>query len=474
MKKKLLELLLCCSLGAAAQQSQLMVISDPHVLAPSFAGDGPSSANLVASETKLVAESPAIVDVLLDSARRVRPAALLIAGDLTYNGERASHEWLADRLKSLRADGVPTFVVPGNHDVRNPHAVGGRTVTSDEFAAIYGDCGYVAAIERDTASLSYVAPLSPGVTLLAIDSNRYDENRSEAWGDSKTVYRNAGRVKPATRRWAAAQIAEARSRGDRVVVMMHHHLLEHIDGQARLLPNYIVEDRDKVAEALAGADIVLTGHLHITDAVELPVGQRSTVDGQPLMDVATGSATTWPFPYRVIEIGRREGARHGQPFTTTLLADNPDCQWSETGRRQLAKGVDVLAAMGSKKVWSRMGGMLQRAAPLLSLAGVKAEDLPSNADGLKSLVLQYMREPLTEALFNVTRGGEDPQVGRANMEAISDNVLNMLADMVGDGGAELIGGWLLERVEPLMRSALLDLNDVGTDRERRTEDLVSR
>ena len=465
MRKILLELLLCCSLGVAAQHSQLMVISDPHVLAPESV-----EGNVPAGDLKLTEHSPAIVDVLLDSARRVRPAALLIAGDLTYNGERASHEWLADRLMSLRADGVPTFVVPGNHDVRNPHAVGGRTVTSDEFAAIYGDCGYAAAIERDTASLSYVAPLSPGVTLLAIDSNRYDENRSEAWGDSKTVYRNAGRLKPSTRRWATAQIAEARSRGDRVVVMMHHHLLEHIDGQARLLPNYIVEDRDKVAEALAGADIVLTGHLHITDAVSLP---PAPPEGG-VMDVATGSATTWPFPYRVIEIGRREGARHGQPFTTTFLADNPKCPWSELGQRRLARGVDVLAAMGAKKVWSRMGGMLQRAAPLLSLAGVKAEDLPSNADGLKSLVLQYLREPLTEALFSVTRGGEDPQVGRANLEAISDNVLNMLADMVGDGGAELIGGWLLERVEPLLRSALLDLNDVGTDRERRTEDLVSQ
>ena len=72
-------------------------------------------------------------------------------------------------LGALDAAGVPVLVVPGNHDVLNPRAarfsgdaaepVAG--VAPEEFAAIHADLGYGEALERDPASLSYVAEPVP-------------------------------------------------------------------------------------------------------------------------------------------------------------------------------------------------------------------------------------------------------------------------------------------------------------------------
>lgn len=456
--------------AATAHPLRLMVISDPHVLAPTLVdSDSEAAKRLADGDTKLVLDSPDIIDAMLDSVRAARPAALLIAGDLTFNGERDSHAWLAARLERLRDDGVPSFVIPGNHDIANPyaHAFGddgktvAPTVTAGEFATMYAGCGYDGALERDTASLSYVARVAPGVTLLALDSNRYDENRSPAFGDSKTVYRSGGRLKPSTLRWAVAQANEARNRGDRVIAMMHHHLLEHIDGEKRLLANYLVEDNDSVAGALAraGVDVVLTGHLHITDAV-------SATGGSVLLDVATGAATTYPFPMRTLAV---DGSRLA--VTTAFLADG-DCAWADTGKAQLERGMAQLAGVFARRAWSRAEKLFTQAAPLLAMAGVDATKLPGDADALAALMMRYLHEPLQQTLLMVTRGGEDAERGQAVIDAYREGVEQMLTALVGEGGAELLTEGLMPRVEPLLRSALLDLNGVDTDHERHTEDLL--
>jgi 3',5'-cyclic AMP phosphodiesterase CpdA len=50
------------------------------------------------------------------------PDIMLFNGDLTYNGERKSHEELAQRLAELEKFGTKVYVIPGNHDINNPWA----------------------------------------------------------------------------------------------------------------------------------------------------------------------------------------------------------------------------------------------------------------------------------------------------------------------------------------------------------------
>ena len=44
---------------------------------------------------------------------------LLAAGDLTFNGEKLSHETVAGLFEEIEAAGVPVLTLPVNHDVNN-------------------------------------------------------------------------------------------------------------------------------------------------------------------------------------------------------------------------------------------------------------------------------------------------------------------------------------------------------------------
>ena len=307
--------LVCCSLLALMalaapvkeneemreKEVKIMVVSDLHLLAPSLYDDGKAAQNLALSDMKLVLKSDVIVDRMVDEIIKEKPQLLLITGDLTFNGARASHEQIVSHLARLAQSGVRTLVIPGNHDVNCPYSKNYTgespepvaTVTSEEFAQLYAPFGYGAESERDPNSLSYTCEPIAGLVLLCIDSNRYDENRLGVDGE-KVMYHNDGAVKPETLEWIKGQLAKAQSGGKRVLAMMHHHLVEHIDGEAKVLPNYIVANRKEVAQVLrdGGVKMVLTGHLHITDAAS---------DGG-IVDVATGSASTYPLPMRTLTI----------------------------------------------------------------------------------------------------------------------------------------------------------------------------
>jgi 3',5'-cyclic AMP phosphodiesterase CpdA len=74
----------------------------------------------------------------------------ILSGDLTHDGEKASHIEMAAQLKEIEKNGTRVYVVPGNHDLENPFAkdyavVGWKiaeTVTKDEFEEIYKNYGF--------------------------------------------------------------------------------------------------------------------------------------------------------------------------------------------------------------------------------------------------------------------------------------------------------------------------------------------
>ena len=142
---------------------KMMVISDPHLLAPSLAGEGKAAKQLAAGDMKLVLESDVIMGRMVDEIIKENPQLLLITGYLTFNGARASHERIVSHLERLAQSGVRTLVIPGNHDVKCPYSKSYTgespesvaTVTKEEFAQLYAQFGYGTESERDPNSLSY-------------------------------------------------------------------------------------------------------------------------------------------------------------------------------------------------------------------------------------------------------------------------------------------------------------------------------
>ncbi len=279
---------------------RLAVFSDPHYMDPGLVvADGPALQSYLARDRKMLKESPAILEAALTGILEAQPNIVLVSGDLTKDGERASHEGFRNALQRLRNAGAKVFVCPGNHDVANPHAVAFNgesvipvpTVSPAEFAAIYRDFGYGEALARDPNSLSYVAEPVPGLWILAMDSARYDRNTTSPY--------TGGYFDTQRWNWITNQLAQARALGKFVLGMVHHGVSEHYPGQKALFSEYVLDEFQTVRETFAryGMRVVFTGHYHAQDIVRFDHPQGT------LFDIETGSLVTHPSPFRVLDLG---------------------------------------------------------------------------------------------------------------------------------------------------------------------------
>ncbi len=281
--------------------ARFAVISDAHLYDAGLGVTGKAFQDYMDDDRKLLPESAEILAQALTVIRKSGVDFLLISGDLTKDGEKRNHELMASRLKELAKDGIPVIVVPGNHDVLNPDskkyqgdaAVAEPTVTPEEFAEIYRDFGYSAAIKRDPASLSYVTEPVPGLWILALSSLDYAENMKK--GTPKVD----GRFTQETADWMEGVLADAAKQGKAVIAMMHHGAMEHYPSQEKYYGDYIVDDAPAVAALFAAYNVraVFTGHHHAQD-----VTLYRAKEGKFLYDFETGSLIGATSPIRMIEI----------------------------------------------------------------------------------------------------------------------------------------------------------------------------
>jgi 3',5'-cyclic AMP phosphodiesterase CpdA len=281
-------------------KAKLLVLSDPHYFDPSLGTTGSAFETYIEHDRKLIAESDAIMRAMVAQVLAEKPQAVLISGDLTKDGELQSHQSVAAYLHQMKSDGRKVFVVPGNHDIQNGGAssYAGDTATpvpaisAADFATIYQDMGYGDALARDPNSLSYVAEVVPGLWLLAMDSCIY--------GDARGSSITSGRFTDGTKAWITSQLDAAKSRGIRVLGMMHHGVVEHFTNQNLIFSEYLVNDRDAVASLFSngGMGAVFTGHFHANDITQ---GTPSAAT-KSIFDIETGSTVTYPCPYRIVDV----------------------------------------------------------------------------------------------------------------------------------------------------------------------------
>jgi len=280
---------------------KIAVLSDLHYMDPSLLReDGSAFQMYLMQDRKLLAESSAILQEVVNELLIEKPDLVLISGDLTKDGELVCHQAVIKQLRILEANRIKVLVVPGNHDINNPDAVlfdGDNTepvatVSPEQFRSLYADYGYGSAIARDPNSLSYISEPFKNLFVLAIDANEYYDNTSEY---SVT----AGNIKDATMEWITTQLAGLKSKKGKVVIgMMHHGVIEHFMGESVIFPDYLVDDRFTRADELmqAGLKVIFTGHFHGNDAVQLASGDLL------LTDIETGSPVSYNSPYRIIDL----------------------------------------------------------------------------------------------------------------------------------------------------------------------------
>ena len=297
--------------------ARFAVISDPHLYDTGLGIEGAAFEQYMERDRKLLPETHEILGEALARVRSLGAGFLLVCGDLTKDGEKQDHLLMAAQLEGLARSGVRVFVVPGNHDINNPHAMSysekGATpvarVTPAEFAEIYRDFGYGEALFRDPGSLSYVAEPVAGLWLLAVDSASYAHNAARGHPETGAGL-TQGRID-----WMEEMLGEARRQDKAVIVMMHHGVVEHFPGQAKYHGEYLVNDRLQVAAMLAayGVRVAFTGHFHAQD-----VTMTRTGAGGVLYDVETGSLASFPDPVRSVEITASQDMLIRSSFITEI------------------------------------------------------------------------------------------------------------------------------------------------------------
>ena len=159
----------------------MMVLSDPHVMDTSLfdVPYGEAFMQAMQRDLKVNESSAQLFDKFVGIVLKERPQLLLVPGDLTKDGEKASHMYVAKRLAEIEAAGVQVLVVPGNHDMENPLAYGYHgnkaehvpSVSEKEFREIYKDFGYAEAVSVDSLSGSYICYPLPGLAVGGLNTN---------------------------------------------------------------------------------------------------------------------------------------------------------------------------------------------------------------------------------------------------------------------------------------------------------------
>ena len=225
---------------------RVMLLSDIHVMSPELVTD-PNNASyqkMIGNDRKLLKYSYDIFKTYCDTIKALHPDLVLIPGDLTKDGELLSHQAVAEGLQQLLDEGIPSLVIPGNHDIESQMARAydydgvkmAETITIDQFAEIYRNFGYGEGMDRDPSSLSYVCEPIPGLVLIAIDDSRVPSKGIDRISDMEF-----GRITQATLDWVVEKADEARRQDKRVLAMVHHQMMEHFNGQTSFFGSSVTE-----------------------------------------------------------------------------------------------------------------------------------------------------------------------------------------------------------------------------------------
>lgn len=276
---------------APLEQTTLFVASDLHYLSPELTDNGEYFNNLIENgDGKAMGFCEDITDAFIRQVIEQKPDVLILSGDLTFNGEKASHTVLAEKLSAVKEVGIPVLVLPGNHDLENPMAASFSgdgyspvsSINGQQFEEIYHTFGFEDAIARDNDSLSYVYELSQGLWILMLDVNTVEV---------------PGVLKADTYQWAKRQLEEAASRGIRILTVSHQNILQH---NSVFSDGYVIEGGNRLLDLYEDYSVVcnLSGHMHIQHI-------RQSESG--LTEIASSSLMVSPNQYGVLNLDGNTG-----------------------------------------------------------------------------------------------------------------------------------------------------------------------
>ncbi|MCI9147013.1 MAG: metallophosphoesterase [Hungatella sp.] len=269
---------------------EIVIASDIHYLAKELTDFGSAFQEMAETEDgKMVSYVWEITDAFLEEVIERRPQVLILAGDLTLNGERVSQEVLAQQLQRVKDAGIGVAVIPGNHDINNSKAcsfkgndrIPAEPTSPEQFVKIYENFGYGEAVSRDPASLSYTYELIDGTWLLMLDSCQYEKGALVG-----------GMIRNDTYQWIDKVMEDAWNEERRVIAVSHHNLLD----ESRIYEeDCTIEHAEELERKLDEWEVglFLSGHLHVQ---HYKSSRRYKID-----EIVTSALSVSPCQYGVLQ-----------------------------------------------------------------------------------------------------------------------------------------------------------------------------
>ena len=270
--------------------TKFAVIADPHYYSEKLGCEGSAYERREGSDQKMLIKSKGTISAALEEIKNSDAEFLMIAGDLSNDGERCSHEEIREMLYEFKKS-KPVYVITATHDWccdGNPRRFEGDQVFNDvetlapnELHEFYRDFGLndsISEFHTHQDKVSYVVRPCEGVTVFCLDD---DQNGEGGAGYSDEHFE-----------WIKEQTEEAKKRGDIVFGMQHHHL--HLTEFDRVINGKgSVEYREKLCKKFAdiGFPVMFTGHSHMQH-----IRRIDSENGNPFYEINVGSISGYPAP----------------------------------------------------------------------------------------------------------------------------------------------------------------------------------
>ncbi|MFD3268060.1 metallophosphoesterase [Lactobacillus johnsonii] len=305
------------------KKTSFWVISDTHLIADSLHDHGQAFSQMQkTSQGKDLYYQETALSAFVRMAQKKKPAAIIVTGDVTFNGERVSAEKFAEIFKPLEE--TQLLVLPGNHDIYDGWAREFRgkkqyyagQISPRMWRNIF-KTSYKNAVSVDDESLAYSVQLNPDYLLILADSNDYGKE------EATTAPATAGFLGREQRRWIKAQLQYASDNNLQVIFCMHHNLYAH---NPAVNKGYVVDDYRELRKLLAqyNVKLVFSGHIHAQN-IMLPQ------DPCPATEVVTASFCSNDQGYGVVKVSPKEVSYTCHHFKMKdYLTDKEKQNWTLT------------------------------------------------------------------------------------------------------------------------------------------------
>lgn len=474
---------------------KISIMSDTHVLPTTLIAENDAYTRAMHSDRKLFTQSQGIFDEAINLVKYNDSEIIMIAGDLTKDGEKQSHEYVSSKLetwkKAREAQGKKAayFVIPGNHDINNYDGYDFTTYKKDTdtaklagltthkmFNSMYSSLyegaelyinseeykNYMSKypnLKEGHGSSSYAKHIDlenapsgkSGLTVIGIDTTI---NTEDVTPDGRASHITAGTMGENLYQWAKKQIIEAKKRNDVVFLLSHHGYIPHFVKEPELLKEYLLNEWDekcydgkRPAEAFAdlGVSYVFTGHMHAQD-----IAKVVSKEGNTIYDIETGSTVTYPCPIRHLEL------------KNAISTGNPGHDLDV--KTELIKNVTYTDSDGSQKNITDLTGFAKR--------NVINKDLIVGASGaiFTSELYKKISTDLSASITGLLENEPDPEKRHAKLsEYLWDNlepvIIPMLAEKVKEMDERNTFEAHIEDNDKLKLNAKIYYKLMGRDRE---------